>query len=152
SVILSIAMLIVYSLTVGSVILLATIIVDQPVWRVASMAAISVGLLFLASVSKLRPVGAIVALIVAYALDLLGSVHGGEVATRALLYAWLFVGIPAGVSICINLLLSPPPRLLAEKALARRLRLAAAMLRAPDDSVRREFTECMREGNGELQK
>src|ERR1700756_5487220 len=95
SVILSIAMLIVYSLTVGSVVLLATIIVDQPVWRVATMAGISVGLLFLASASKLRPVGGIVALIVAYALDLLGSVHGGEIATRGLLYVWLFIGIPA---------------------------------------------------------
>jgi multidrug resistance protein MdtO len=151
SVILSIAMLIVYSLTVGSVVLLATIIVDQPVWRVATMAGISVGLLFLASASKLRPVGGIVALIVAYALDLLGSVHGGEVATRALLYAWLFVGIPAGVSICINLLLAPSSRVFVEQMLARRLRLAAAMLRTPDENLRREFTECMREGNGELQ-
>jgi multidrug resistance protein MdtO len=151
SVILSIALLIVYSLTVGSVIFLATIVINYPVWRVASMAGISVGLLFLTSASKLRPVGGIVALIVAYALDLLGPVHGGEVATRALLYAWLFVGIPAGVSICINLLLAPSSRVFVEQMLARRLRLAAAMLRTPDESVRREFTECMREGNGELQ-
>jgi multidrug resistance protein MdtO len=152
SVILSIAMLVVYSLAVASVILLATIVVDHPAWRVASIAAISLGLLFLASASKLRPVGGIVALIIGYALDLLGTIHGGEVATRALLYALLFVGIPAGVSICINLLLAPPPRLLVEQAIARRLRLAAAMLRTPDDSLRREFTECLREGNGELQK
>ncbi|HXZ67744.1 MAG TPA: FUSC family protein, partial [Alphaproteobacteria bacterium] len=152
SLILSIAMLIVYSLTVGSVILLATIVINDPVWRVASMAAISLGLLFLASASKLRPVGAIVALIVAYALDLLGSVHGGEVATRALLYAWLFVGIPAGVSVCINLLLAPSSRVFVEQMLTWRLRLASVVLHTPDESVRREFTECMREGNGELQK
>ena len=131
SLILNLAMLALFSLIVTSVILVAIIVIDQPVWRVASMAAISLGLLFLASASKLRPIGGTVALIVAFALDQLGTVHGGEIATRALLYVWLFVGIPAGVSIGVNLLLAPPPRLLAEQALARRLRLAAAMLRAP---------------------
>jgi multidrug resistance protein MdtO len=152
SLILSIAMLALFSLIVPSLIIVAIIVVDYPVWRVASMAAISLGLLFLASASKLRPIGGVVALIVAYALDLLGTVHGGEIATRALLYLWLFIGIPAGVSIGVNLLLAPPPRLLAEQALARRLRLAATMLRAPSESIRRAFTECLREGNGELQK
>ncbi len=153
SLILSLAMLALFSLIVTSVILVAIIVIDQPVWRVASMAAISLGLLFLASASKLRPIGGTVALIVAFALDELGTVHGGEIATRALLYVWLFVGIPAGVSICVNLLLAPSPRFLAEKALARRLRLAAAMLGATEDAgIRRDFTECLREGNGELLK
>ncbi|MGA7384036.1 MAG: FUSC family protein [Methylocella sp.] len=152
SLVLSIVMVVLISLIITSVILVAIIVIDEPVWRVASMAAISLGLLFLASASKLRPIGGIVALIVAYALDLLGSVHGGEIATRALLYVWLFIGIPAGVSIGVNLLLAPSPRLLAEQALARRLRLAAAMLRAPRESIRRDFTECLREGNAELQK
>ena len=153
SLILSLAMLALFSLIVTSVILVAIIVIDQPVWRVASMAAISLGLLFLASASKLRPIGGTVALIVAFALDELGTVHGGEIATRALLYVWLFVGIPAGVSICVNLLLAPSPRFLAEQALARRLRLAAAMLGATEDAgIRRDFTECLREGNGELLK
>ena len=153
SLILSLAMLALFTLIVTSVILVAIIVIDQPVWRVASMAAISLGLLFLASASKLRPIGGTVALIVAFALDELGTVHGGEIATRALLYVWLFVGIPAGVSICVNLLLAPSPRFLAEQALARRLRLAAAMLGATEDAgIRRDFTECLREGNGELLK
>jgi multidrug resistance protein MdtO len=56
------------------------------------------------------------------------------------------------VSICVNLLLAPSPRLLAEQLLARRLRLAATMLRAPNESIRRDFTESLREGNGELRK
>jgi multidrug resistance protein MdtO len=150
--ILNIAMLALFSLIVTSVILVTIIVIDQPVWRVASMAAISLGLLFLASASKLRPIGGTVALIVAYALDLLGTVHGGEIATRALLYVWLFVGIPAGVSIGVNLVLAPSPRLLAEQALGRRLRLAAAMLGTPSEGIRRDFAESVREGNGELRK
>jgi multidrug resistance protein MdtO len=152
SLILSLAMLVLFSVIITSVILVTIIVIDQPVWRVASMAAISLGLLFLASASKLRPIGGIVALIVAFALDQLGRVHGGEIATRALLYVWLFVGIPGGVSICVNLLLAPSPRLLAEQVLARRLRLAAAMLCAPNEGLRRDFTECLREGNGKLQQ
>jgi len=152
SLILNIAMLVVFSLTIASVILVSMLVVDRPVWRVASMVAISLGLLFLASASKLRPIGGIVALIVAYALALLGTVHSGEIATRGLLYVWLFVGIPAGVSIGANLLLAPSPRRLAERVLARRLHLATSMLRAPNESIRRDFTECLREGNGELQK
>jgi multidrug resistance protein MdtO len=109
SLILNIAMLVLFSVIITSVILVTTIVISQPVWRVASMAAISVGLLFLASASKLCPIGGIVALIVAYALDLLGTVHGGEIATRALLYVWLFIGIPAAVLIGVNLLLASPP-------------------------------------------
>jgi multidrug resistance protein MdtO len=152
SLILSVVMLVLISLIIASVILVAKVVIDQPVWRVASMSAISLGLLFLASASKFRPIGGILALIIAYALDLLGTVQAGELATRSFLYAWLFVGIPAGVSISINLLLAPPPQRLAELALARRLYLAASLLRNPDGRTRRAFAECLREGDEEVLK
>ena len=152
SLILNLVMLILITMIIASVILIAMVVIDQPVWRVASMTVISLGMLFLASASKLRPVGATITLIAAFALDLLGTIQAGELATRALLYAWLFVGIPAGVSIVVNLLLAPPQRRLTEQALSRRLGLAAAMLRNPDDQVRRAFTECLREGDEEILK
>ena len=152
SLVLSVAMMLIMTIIIGVVFPLAMVVIDYPSWRVASMTILSFGLLFLASASKLRPVGATVALIAAYALDLLGSVPGGELATRGLLYAWLFVGIPAGVSFVVNLLLAPSPSALCERELARRLRLAAAMLRAPDDETRAEFTKCLREANGEIEK
>src|SRR5207237_1235657 len=47
--ILNIAMLALFSLIVPSLMLVTIVVIDQPVWRVASMAAISLGLLFLAS-------------------------------------------------------------------------------------------------------
>jgi len=152
SLLLSAMMLIVYSLTVATVLLLAKLVIDEPAWRVFTMAAISFGLLFLASASKLRPVGGIIALIVAYALDLLGTVHGGEIATRALLYAWLFIAIPVGVSLVVNLALAPAPHRFAVQAIIRRLHLATAMLQAPNEEIREDFTECLREGNTELLK
>ncbi len=150
SMVLSLVLLVLITLIVGVLILLSIAVADEPLWRVATMALISFCLLFAASASKLKPIASIVALIAAYALDLLGTVHIGELATRALLYAWLFVGIPAGVSIAVNLVAGSAPRRLAEQVLAHRLRLCAAMLRDPDDLTRHRFRECLLEGPGEI--
>ncbi len=150
SVVTSIVMLLLVSLILSLVLALTVQVIEQPLWRVAAMTLMSFCLTFAASASKLKPVAGIVALITAYALDLLGSVPGGELAVRGILYAWLFVGIPAGVCIVVNLLLGPAPRRLAEQALAHRLRLAGAMLRAPDTGTRKAFEECLHEGLGEI--
>ena len=146
----SIVMTLLITLVIGLVLVLTVRVIDEPLWRVTTMAVMSFCLTFAASASKLKPLAGTVALIAAYALDLLGTVPGGEIATRGLLYVWLFVGIPAGVSILVNLVLGPAPRRLAEQALAHRLRLAGAMLRAPDARVRKAFEECLHEGAGEI--
>jgi len=151
SLILDVVFTLVMTIIVGIALLLTMFVIDEPLWRVAVMSAFSVGFLFVAFASKLRPLGAIVALIVGYALDLLGMYHSGEIATRALLYAWLFIAIPAGVSAAVNLLLGPSPRRLAERAIAERLRAAATVLRRPDQPTREGFTESLREGIGEIQ-
>jgi multidrug resistance protein MdtO len=150
SVIMSIVMLLLITLVIGLTLAIAVPVIDEPLWRVTAMVLLSFCLTFAASASKLKPVAGIVALITAYALDLLGSVPGGEVATRALLYVWLFVGIPAGLCVLVNFLIGPAPRRLAEQALAHRLRLAGAMLRGPDERTREEFEECLGEGAGEI--
>jgi multidrug resistance protein MdtO len=150
SVVTSVVMLLLISLIVGLVMVLTIQVIEQPLWRVTAMTIMSFCLTFAASASKLKPVAGIVALITAYALDLLGTVPGGELATRGILYVWLFVGIPAGVSIVVNLVLGPSPRRLAERALAHRLRCAVAALLAPDTGARKAFEECLREGPGEV--
>jgi multidrug resistance protein MdtO len=150
STILAIAFLIVISLVIGLVFLAAMVVINEPAQRVVAMTLISFGLLFLASSSKLKPLAGIIALIVAYALDLLGSVPISEVATRALFYAWLFVGIPATVSIPVNLLIAPAPRRLAERALAERLERAAELLEAPSAETRAAFAETLNEGMTEI--
>ena len=150
SVIISIVLAILISLLVGMLILVATTVIDQPLWRMISIAVVSFGLLFLTSASKLRPLGAIIALIIGYALDLLSDAQVGELATRGYLYAWLFVTIPAAVSIVLNLVLGPPPRRLLERALAHRLALAASLMRTGDDKVREAFQEALSEGVTEL--
>jgi multidrug resistance protein MdtO len=154
SAILSVVLVALITVIVGFIVLVAMIVINDPIWRVISMTVISIAILFVSSASKLRPIGGIIALIVGYALDLLGitPLADGELATRSLLYAWLFVGIPAGVSMIVNLLIAPPPRRLAERGIADGLELSAAMLRTPDESTRSRFREHLREGPAEIQK
>jgi multidrug resistance protein MdtO len=150
SLLVSLVFVVLITIIIGAVLPLTEAVIDQPLWRVTAIALLSFVLLFAASASKLKPVGSIIALIAGYALDVLGTVHIAEVATRALLYAWLFVIIPAAVSIVVNLLIGPAPRRLAERTLAHRLRLAATVLRDPSDRARGAFAECLQEGLGEL--
>lgn len=132
SIVMSVAALVLVSLVIGLVIGLADFSVDDPLRRVACMAVVSAAVLFLTSASKLRPIGGIVAMIIGFALDELGLVPSGEIATRALLYAWLMVAIPLGVNVVVNLVLGPSPRRLATDRLAHCLRLASHSLQAPD--------------------
>jgi multidrug resistance protein MdtO len=154
SLVVNFALVALVTIIVGFVLLVAMAVVNDPMWRVVSMTAISIAVLFIASASKLRPIGGTIALVVAYALDLLGTtpLGIGEVATRSLLYAWLFVAIPTGISMIVNLLIAPPPRRLAERAIARGLELSAAMLKAPDENVRSQFRVHLREHTAEIQK
>ncbi|MFL9857364.1 FUSC family protein [Paraburkholderia madseniana] len=149
SVMLSSALLVLVTLMIGLVTVVAMFALDDPMWRVACITGLSFGLLFVTSASKLRPVGAILAMIVGFALDELGSVPFGEVATRALLYVWLMVAIPVGISIGVNLLIAPSPRKLAGRALAKRLRLAAQSLVEPEATAD-ELSACLREGDAEI--
>jgi multidrug resistance protein MdtO len=151
SLIVDVVLTILITAIVGLLMLLTMLVIDAPVWRVAVMSALSVGLLTVAFGSKLRPVAGIIMLILGYGLDVIATFQSGELANRAVLYVWLFVAIPAGVSVVVNLLLAPPPRRLAERALAARVRVAATMLRAPDQRTREVFAEYLREGTAEIQ-
>ncbi|WP_239007419.1 FUSC family protein, partial [Burkholderia diffusa] len=151
SVVLAVAMLLLVTVVIALVMGVAIFSIDYSILRVASMAVLSVGLLYLTSASKLRPVGAILAMIVGFGLDQLGLAPFGEAATRALLYAWLMVAIPVGVAIVVNLLIAPSPRKLAQAQLAKRLRLAARRLRGDDgDNARAAFDASLREGDKQL--
>ncbi|KVO90844.1 fusaric acid resistance protein [Burkholderia ubonensis] len=149
SVVLATAMMLVITVVIALVLGVAIFSIEYSVLRVACMAVLSIGLLYLTSASKLRPVGAILAMIVGFGLDELGLVPGGEAATRALLYTWLMVAIPVGIAIVVNLLIAPSPRRLAGAQLAKRLRLAAHRLRGEDDG-RAAFDASLREGDKQL--
>ncbi|MFD1557258.1 FUSC family protein [Paraburkholderia silviterrae] len=151
SVIMSFALMLLVTAIIGIVMIFAILTIDQPPLRVASMAVLSFGLLFATSASKLRPIGAILAMIVGFGLDELGLAPVGEAATRGLMYAWLMVAIPIGVAIVVNVVIAPSPRRLATSQLARRLRLAARRLTGTaTDEERAAFEACMREGDHQI--
>ncbi|WP_213777556.1 FUSC family protein [Caballeronia sp. dw_276] len=152
SVVQSVAMIVLVTLFIGIVLVVTMFALDNPLWRVACIAGLSFGLLFVTSASKLRPVGAILAMIIGFLLDELGSVPFGEVATRALLYAWLMTAIPFAVSVCVNVLLAPSPRRLAGRALGKRLRVAARSLVEAGETynARDALSACLREGDAQI--
>jgi multidrug resistance protein MdtO len=133
----SLALTVVISLVIVVMVGICALVLEHPAWRLANMVAVSLLLLWLVSASKLRPVGGTLTLVLAYAMDLLGSIPTGEVATRGFLYAWQLVAIPAGVSILVNLLMAPAPRTLLQSGLAERLRTAAAALLGDATAARR---------------
>ncbi len=146
SIILNVAFPLIIAAVLVLVFLVANLVIDDPMWRVISIAVISFCLLFLASASKLRPIAGSLALVAGYALVQLGTVQTGELTTRALLYVELGVAIAAGVSLLVTLVLAPAPRRTAEQSIADRLELCAAVLRGAEDSVKRELAAKVRNG------
>ena len=152
SMLLTVAITIVMTVVIGLLLLIAQPVLTSPALRVLTMALISFVMMFLSSASKLKPVASVMALIIAYALDVLGSAPMGELATRALLYAWLFVGIPALISAMVNLLIAPSPRSMVQKEIAERLRGAAEALAEADTPVDRRATPAITTGDAEIQE
>jgi multidrug resistance protein MdtO len=146
SLILSIAFMLIITVILTLILFVTILVLDDPMWRVISITVLSFGFLFLASASRLQPIGGTLALIVGYGLDVLGMTQTGELGTRALLYTWLFVAIPAGMSLLVNLVMAPAPRRTAEQALAHRLKLCAAVLRDPKSALKPELASAVREG------
>ncbi|RUL78817.1 FUSC family protein [Dyella choica] len=151
SVLFSVVLALLVSFLIGLLILIAGAALDVPSLRVAIMAALSLSLLFLASASKLKPLASTIALIVVYALDQMGKAPEGELATRGLLYVWLMIGIPAGLSVVVNFLIGPAPRRLAERDIASRLRAAQSLMGAPDATARQRVTSLRQQGDAAIQ-
>jgi multidrug resistance protein MdtO len=141
SIILGVALTVVLTVCLLVILGVAQQVMDHPTWKVVSIAILSVTLLFLGTATVIGEVAGTMALIIGYGLDTLSRLPVGDLATRALFYAWLFVGMPAQVSILLNLVLAPSPRALVQRHLAASLRCAAKLLTHPDGPARR----CVRE-------
>ncbi len=144
SVILGVAMTIVLTFCLLVILGVALRVMDHPTWKVLSLAILSVVFLFLGTATVIGELAGTVALIVGYGLDTLSRLPIGDLATRALFYAWLFVGMPAQLSILLNLVMAPSPRALVQRQLAAGLRCAARLLSDPDRATRRRARESLR--------
>jgi len=152
SLLLTVAIVAIITVVVGIILLIAPPLLANSGLRVLTMALISFVMMFLASASKLKPVAPILALVIAYALDILGKVPLGEVATREVLYLWLLFGISAPVSSIVNLLIAPSPRSLAQREIAERLRAGAVALYEGDGAASRNSTSSIASSDAEMQK
>jgi len=152
SMLMTIAIVVIITAVVGILLFIAPPLLANPGLRVSAMALISFVMMFLGSASKLKPVASILALVIAYALDILGSVPFGEAATRGVLYLWLFFGIPALVSCIVNLLIAPSPRSLAQREIAERLRTAATALAEGNGAAGQNSVRSILMGDAETQK
>jgi multidrug resistance protein MdtO len=144
SVILGVALTIVLTLCLLVILGVALRVMDHPTWKVLSIAILSVVLLFLGTASVIGELASTIALIIGYGLDTLSRLPVGDLATRALFYAWLFVGMPAQLSILLNLVMAPSPRALVQRHLAAALHCAAKLLTRPDGPARRCVRESLR--------
>lgn len=151
SIILGLGAPILVAVIVFAMVILTNAVIDDPALRLVAMGAVSLVVLYLGAASKLAPVAPILSLVIAYALTLLGAAQVGELATRAFMYAWLFVAIPALATIVVNLVAGPAPDRLIEIELARRLNCAAAVLRGAT-KARRNLWAMIDDGNASIEK
>ncbi|MBS4075171.1 FUSC family protein [Ameyamaea chiangmaiensis] len=131
---------------------LIALTLDHPLGLVVAAALLSFGFFFLGSASKLRPVAYMLGLIIVYALVTIDRVPVGEVITRALLYADLFLAVPGAVMLVLGLLICPSPRTVAMHGIAARLYMAARLLRGADPVERERATDLLRQGAADMLK
>ena len=148
SLVLTIVVTIVIAIAFG----LSTLFLDHPEARILAVAAVAFVCFFLATASKLAPLAGTVGLIIAYVLDLLGSSPIGEIATRGLLYAWLFVAMPMGLFLAYNIFFGRHPEALLRSALAQRIKCASNALSNQGKSGKNCLEANIEGGSAELLK
>ncbi|MFL9149830.1 FUSC family protein [Escherichia coli] len=152
SMIMGVAILIMVTLVVGIILLILPYTLESVPLRMAVLIISSFFFLWLGSVSQLGEVGSIIALVIAFIMGLIGIAPNGEVATRAILYAWLMVASPMLLLIVFNLLIGRSPVKILYANLAERLRLAETALREPDAIHLRRVQIALAEGQADNEK
>lgn len=132
SMIMAVAIIILVTIVVGLIILILPMTLEYGPLRMTILIASSFFFLWLGSASQLGEVGSIIALVIAFIMGLIGFAPSGEIATRAILYAWLMTASPMLLLLIFNYLFGRSPVMLVYESLAERLQIAAAALRSPD--------------------
>lgn len=119
------ALVILVSIVVFLLIGLINFTIESPVARLSALVLSSVFFLFLGTASALGPLGGIIALVFAFVLTLLAYIPVGELATRAVLYAWLMTAAPMGLLMIFSLAFGRKPKDVLVGEIVARLELAA---------------------------
>lgn len=152
SMVMAIAVSILVTVVVGLMILILPWVLESPPLRLAILVASSFAFLWLGSASTLGPVGSIIALVIAFVMSLLGNAPSGELATRAVLYAWLMAVTPMLLLVGFNLFLGRSSVKILRSTLSERLLAAAAVVRHRDDDSLQTLRALLLEGQSEHQQ
>ena len=131
--VLAVALVVLVSLVVVLLIALIQLSIDSPATRLIIFIISSTLFMFLGVGSALGPLGGIIALVIAFVLTLLAYIPIGEIATRAVLYAWLMTTMPMGILLIASLAIGRNPRTVLLYEMATRLSLAADLLEKKHD-------------------
>ena len=145
----AVGLIVLVTVIVAAMIPLVNATVDAAFLRLVIMAGATFVALFLASATSLGETGAIIGLVIAFVLSLIGGVPAGIVATTGLKYAWEMVAMPMSLMIAFLLVLGRGPQTIVAELIARRLEAAAEVLAGGDDA---ELTERLHEGNADAMK
>jgi multidrug resistance protein MdtO len=149
---LAVALSVLVAIVVVVLVVLTNLTLDLPPMRIVTLALSSLLLLFLASASKLGPLGGIIALVLAFAMTLLGYVPFGEAATRGILYAWLMASMPMALVLIVSLTVGRRPLDLLRGTLRDRLDAIARYLESGGRAERARLRDMMGEGQEESMK
>lgn len=150
--VLAVALTVLVAIVVVVLFLLTNLTLTQPAMRIVMLALSSLLLLFLASASKLGPLGGIIALVLAFGLTLLSYVPFGEAATRGILYAWLMASMPMALVLIVSVTLGRRPLDLLRATVAERLEAIACFLEGDGRAGRARLHELLGEGQEESMK
>ncbi len=131
SALMAVALLVLVSIMVFVLIGLIQLSIDSPPIRLILLVISSLLFMFLGVSSMVGPLGGILALVIAFVLTMLAYIPVGELATRAVLYAWLMTAMPMGLLLIASLLIGRNPRNVLLNEMATRLELAAELLIQP---------------------
>ena len=151
NVVTGIGLIIAVSFVVFLLIGIINLTIDHPPAQIAAIVIASFIFLYLDSATKAGEQAGIIALVISFVLTLLGNIPLGEIATRAVLYAWAMVFVPMAVMAVYNLLFGIPPQKLLRQTIAERLERAVDCLEGRGRS-REALAELLGEGTAEQDK
>lgn len=149
SMLMSIGIIVLVSLVIWLLLGLVQLTFDRPVLRMGLLAGLSFLFLYLGVASKFGEAGSIVALVIAFVMSLIGQIPLAEIATRAVLYAWLMTTVPMGILLAFTLTFAPSPGKILRADLAGRMRFVADQLEQESDPD--AWLEMLRKGNTDIQ-
>lgn len=123
--VMAIALVVLVSVVVFILIGIINLTIESPPLRLTALVLVSLVFLYLGNASVLGPLGGIIALVLAFILTLLQYIPVGELATRAVLYAWLMTAAPMGLLCLFSLFFGRKPKDVLEAEIKARLALAA---------------------------